>query len=287
MTEKNLFELLRRPRPLIGPGIWDALSARIAERAGFEMAFLSGYCLTASLLGEPDFGLITQTQVIEAATRIVAATNLALVVDIDTGFGGPFNVERTIAGLLRAGAAGCFIEDQLFPKRCGHMERKQVTTVEEYLPKLRSALAARGSRPFHVTARTDSLAVHGIDEAIRRAKLYRDAGADAVFIEAPRSLDELKRIRDEVRDVTLVANMVEQGKTPIVPAAELHAMGYDIIAVPVAGLLSTTQALSRLFSSLREHGTTERVQGEMVTFQELNTLLGLDEKYEREKEWLG
>ncbi|MGC4064623.1 MAG: isocitrate lyase/PEP mutase family protein [Polyangiaceae bacterium] len=287
MTEKNLFELLRRARPLVGPGIWDALSARLAERAGFEMAFLSGYCLTASLLGEPDFGLITQTQVLEAAARIVAATNIAIVVDIDTGFGGPFNVERTIAGLLRAGAAGCFLEDQLFPKRCGHMERKQVTTVEEYLPKLRAAIAARGSQPFHVTARTDSLAVHGIEEAIRRAKLYRDAGADAVFIEAPRTVEDLKRIRSEVRDVTLVANMVEQGKTPIVPTAELHAMGYDIIAVPVAGLLSTTHALSRLFSSLREHGTTASQREEMVTFQQLNTLLGLDEKYESEKEWLG
>jgi methylisocitrate lyase len=287
MTDKSLFELLRRPRPLVGPGIWDALSARLAERAGFEMAFLSGYCLTASLLGEPDFGLITQTQVLEAATRIVAATKLAIIVDIDTGFGGPFNVERTITGLIRAGAAGCFLEDQLFPKRCGHMERKQVTTVEEYLPKLRAALRARGTQPFHVTARTDSLAVLGIEEAIRRAKLYRDAGADAVFIEAPRSVDDLKRIRNEVEGVTLVANMVEQGKTPIVPTSDLHAMGYDIIAVPVAGLLSTTHALMQLFANLREHGTTQATEAQMVTFPELNGILGLNDKYEREKEWVG
>jgi methylisocitrate lyase len=287
MADKNLFELLRKNRPVVGPGIWDALSARMAERAGFEMAFLSGYCLTASLMGEPDFGLITQTQVLEAAARICAAVSVPIVVDIDTGFGGPFNVERTVHGLLAAGASGCFLEDQLFPKRCGHMERKQVVAVEEYLPKLRAALRARGSAHFHVTARTDSLAVLGLPEAIRRAKLYRDAGADAVFVEAPRSLDDLQRVRAEVTGVTLVANMVEQGKTPIVPTEELHRLGYQIIAVPVAGLLATTQALARLFTNLREQGTTQATQPDMLTFQELNAILGLNEKYEREKEWLG
>jgi methylisocitrate lyase len=259
----------------------------MAEREGFEMAFLSGYCLTASLTGEPDFGLITQTQMLDAATRICAAVNIPIVVDIDTGYGGPFNVERTVTGLIQAGAAGCFLEDQLFPKRCGHMERKQVVPVEEYLPKLRAALRARGDKPFHVTARTDALAVLGIDEAIRRAKLYRDAGADAVFVEAPRSLAELARIREEVTEVALVANMVEQGKTPIVPVAELYKLGYALIAVPVAGLLSMTHALSRLFRNLHEQGSTLATQKDMLTFQELNGILGLNEKYEREKDWLG
>lgn len=287
MAGSNLFERLKQNRPLVGPGIWDALSAKMAEREGFEMAFLSGYCLTASLTAEPDFGLITQTQVLDAATRICAAVTIPIIVDIDTGFGGPFNVERTVRGLIAAGAAGCFLEDQLFPKRCGHMERKQVVTVEEYLPKLRAALRARGETPFHVTARTDALAVLGIEEAIRRAKLYRDAGADAVFIEAPRSLDDLTRIRREVTGVTLVANMVEQGKTPIVPVAELYGMGYAIVAVPVAGLLSMTHALSHLFRNLREQGSTLATQKDMLTFQELNGILGLNEKYEQEKDWLG
>ena len=167
------------------------------------------------------------------------------------------------------------------------MERKQVVDVEEYLPKLRAALRARGDSPFHVTARTDSLAVLGIEEAIRRAKLYRDAGANAVFVEAPRSLDDLARIRREVTEVTLVANMVEQGKTPIVPAQELYDLGYAIIAVPVAGLLATTNALTHLFRNLREQGSTLATQKDMLTFQELNGILGLNEKYEREKEWMG
>jgi methylisocitrate lyase len=167
------------------------------------------------------------------------------------------------------------------------MERKQVVPVEEYLPKLRAALRARGDKPFHVTARTDSLAVLGIDEAIRRAKLYRDAGADAVFVEAPRSLADLARVREEVTDVALVANMVEQGKTPIIPVAELYRMGYAMIAVPVAGLLSMTHALSRLFRNLHEQGSTLATQKDMLTFQELNGILGLNEKYEREKDWLG
>lgn len=259
----------------------------MAERAGFEMAFLSGYCLTASLMGEPDFGLITQTQVVEAATRICAAVSIPIIVDIDTGFGGPFNVERTVRSLLQAGAAGCFIEDQLFPKRCGHMERKQVVTTDEYLPKLRAALRARGNQSFHVTARTDSLAVLGIEEAITRAKLYRDAGADAVFVEAPRSIDDLRRIREEVTDVTLVANMVEQGKTPILPTGELGELGYQLIAVPVAGLLSITHALEALFTHLRAEGTTAALAPQMKTFQGLNALLGLEEKYERERLWRG
>ncbi|MGE5784108.1 MAG: isocitrate lyase/PEP mutase family protein [Myxococcales bacterium] len=287
MATTNLFELLSQGKPVIGPGIWDALSAKIAQRAGFELVFLSGYGLSASLLGEPDFGLITQTQAMDAADRICSSVTIPVIVDIDTGYGGPFNVERAIHSLLRSGAAGCFLEDQLFPKRCGHMERKQVVGVEDYLPKLRAALRARGNAPFHVTARTDALSVLGIDEAIRRAKLYRDTGADAVFVEAPRSVDDLKRIRDEVRDVTLVANMVEQGKTPILPVAELFSLGFSLVAVPVAGLLATSCALTRLFASLQRDGTTRAESDNMHSFHELNQMLGLDEKYRCEQAWRG
>jgi methylisocitrate lyase len=258
----------------------------MAEREGFELVFLSGYCLTASLTGEPDFGLITQTQVLDAATRICAAITIPIIVDIDTGFGGPFNVERTVSGLIQAGASGCFLEDQQFPKRCGHLEHKQVVPVEEYLPKLRAALRVRHETPFHVTARTDALTVLGIDEAIRRAKIYRDEGADAVFIEAPRSIHDLAKVRAEVADVTLVANMVEQGKTPILPAQELYDMGYTLIAVPVAGLLATSNAMAHMLRNLREQGSTLATQKDMLTFQELNGILGLNEKYEREKDWL-
>jgi 2-methylisocitrate lyase-like PEP mutase family enzyme len=285
MSTHTLFDLLARGGPLVGPGIWDALSARIAEAAGFELIFLSGYGLSASLLGAPDFGLITQTQVLDAAERICGAVSLPVVVDIDTGFGGPFNVERTVQSLLRAGAAGCFLEDQAFPKRCGHMEKKQVIAVEEYLPKLRAALRARGNARFHVTARTDAAAVLGLDEAIRRANLYRDTGADAVFVEAPCSVAELERVRREVPDVPLVANMVEQGKTPIVSAQDLFDRGYAIIAVPVAGLLATSFALERLLSCLKRDGSTRAELSSMKTFHALNSLLGLDDLYARERDW--
>lgn len=286
MASRSVFELLSRPHPVVGPGVWDALSAKIAQRAGFEMAFLSGYGLSASLLGEPDFGLITQSQMMDAAQRICAAVDIPIVVDIDTGYGGPFNVERTVHTLLRVGAAGCFLEDQLFPKRCGHMERKQVIAVDEYLPKLRAALRVRGTASFHVTARTDALAVLGLDEAIRRAKIYRDAGADAVFVEAPRSIEDLQRIADEVRDVTLVANMVEQGKTPILPVGELQSLGFSLVAVPVAGLLATSHAFLQLLTTLMRDGTTHAESGQMLTFHELNRLLGLEAKYEREREFV-
>jgi len=286
MLRNTVFELLGKGHPVVGPGIWDALSAKLAQATGFDLVFLSGYGLSASLLGEPDFGLITQTQMTEAAARICAAVQIPVIVDIDTGYGGPFNVEHTVQSLVRSGAAGCFLEDQCFPKRCGHMEQKQVVTVEEYLPKLQAALRARGSAPFHITARTDAAAVLGIDEAIRRAKLYRDAGADAVFVEAPRSVADLKRIRAEVSDVTLVANMVEQGKTPILPISELGHLGFALIAVPVAGLLATSFAFTRLLQTLKRDGTTEAELSCMNTFSQLNSHLGLDRLYEREKEWL-
>ncbi len=279
-------ELLSRPEPLLGPGIWDGLSACLAERAGFQMAFLSGYGLSASLLGMPDFGLITQTQLLHAAARICTRVRLPIIVDIDTGYGGPFNVEATVEGLSRAGAAGCFLEDQVFPKRCGHMENKRVIEVTEYLPKLRAALSARGTRSFFVTARTDARAVLGLDEAIRRARLYRDAGADAVFVEAPQSVEELITIRREVPDVTLVANMVEQGKTPLLPAHELYQLGYQLVAVPVSGLLSITRALEELFGALLRDGGTSAASGQMTTFSELNRLLGLETLYAREGAWL-
>jgi len=285
MLRHSVFDLLNQGRPIVGPGIWDALSAKVAEAAGFELVFLSGYGLSASLLGEPDFGLITQTQMTDAAARICAAVQVPVIVDIDTGYGGPINVERTVRALVSAGAAGCFLEDQQFPKRCGHMEQKQVIAVEEYLPKLTAALRARPSARFHVTARTDALAVHGIDEAIRRAKIYRDAGADAVFVEAPSSIGDLRRIRAEVQNVTLVANMVEQGKTPILPVAELAQLGFALIAVPVAGLLATSFALTRLLTTLKRDGTTEREFGQMNTFHQFNSLLGLDQLYERERAW--
>ncbi|MDD9935006.1 MAG: isocitrate lyase/PEP mutase family protein [Myxococcales bacterium] len=287
MTRTSISELLDREGPVVGPGIWDALSATLAERAGFDMAFLSGFCMSAAPLAEPDFGLLTQTEVLATAERVCAAVELPIIVDIDTGYGNAFNVERTVEALLRHGAAGCFLEDQVWPKRCGHMEEKRVVPLPEYLPKLRAALEVCGGASFHVTARTDARAVHGLDEAIRRAKAFADAGADAVFVEAPRSIAELERVAREVEGVTLVANMVEQGKTPLCTPAELHAMGFSLVAFPVSGMLAAAHAIERVFRTIALDGTSAGCQGEMRTFDGLNDLVGLAERYAREGAWRG
>jgi len=280
--------LLSGTGPLVIPGVYDALSAKLAAEAGFGAVLVSGYCLSATRLGEPDVGLLGADEVLDAAARIVAAVSIPVLVDIDTGYGNAFNVERTIDELIRAGAAGAFLEDQVWPKRCGHMARKRVVELEEYLPKLRAALDVRRGTPFHVTARTDARAPLGLDEAIRRARAFAEAGADAVFIEAPESLEEMATIRAALpAEVPLVANMIENGKTPLRTVVELHAAGFQIVAVPLAGLLAATHALRDVYRTLRQDGITTRVRDRMLQFGEMNTLLGVEERYRREREWLG
>ncbi|MGH7894941.1 MAG: isocitrate lyase/PEP mutase family protein [Candidatus Binatia bacterium] len=279
--------LLAGDGPLVIPGVYDALSAKLAAEAGFRAVLVSGYCLSATQLGEPDFGLLTQTEVLDAAARIVAATDIPVLVDIDTGYGNAFNVERTVRELVRTGAAGCFLEDQVWPKRCGHMEGKRVVPLEEYLPKL---VAARetGGPDFWITARTDARAALGLDEAIRRGLAFADHGASAVFVEAPESAHEMACVRAAIPShVPLVANMVEQGKTPIRPAAELAAAGHRLVLVPVAPLLAGTHALRALFAALSRDGHTRGMAGRMTGFGELNALVGLGDRYRRERGWLG
>lgn len=264
--------------PLVGVGVWDALSAKLAADAGASAVFLSGYCLSASRLGEPDVGLITGTEMLDAASRVVAAVDVPVIVDIDTGWGDARNVERAVRELVRLGAAGCFLEDQTWPKRCGHMDGKQVVPLEEYLPKLTAALETRGAAPFHVTARTDARAVHGLDEAIRRACAFAEAGADAVFVEAPESIDEMARVREAVpADVPLVANMVEHGKTPLRPAAELAQAGYAIVVFPVTGILAAAQAVRDAFHAVATTGRPLGDPARAMRFEALNAFLGLAE----------
>jgi methylisocitrate lyase len=285
---RAIAELLASGAPLALPGVYDALSAVLAARAGFDAVFLSGYSLSATRLAQPDFGLLTQTEVLDAAGRVSAAVDVPVIVDVDTGYGNPFNVERTVGELLRLGAAGCFLEDQVWPKRCGHMERKRVVPLDEYLPKLRAALRTRGSAPFHVTARTDARAALGLDEAITRARAFAGEGADAVFVEAPESVEEMDAIRAALPSgVTLVANMVEQGRTPVRTLAQLGAAGYRLVVFPVAGLLAAASALGDLYGTLRRDGATRAAAGRMMGFEEMNALLGLAECYAAEREWLG
>ncbi len=287
MSARSLLARMRKGEPLTVPGVHDALSAKIAERAGFEALFVSGFGLSASLLGEPDFGFIGMPEVLDAADRIVRAVKVPVFVDADTGYGNAFHAEKVVQGLIARGAAGCFLEDQEWPKRCGHMEQKRVVDVDQYLPKLRAAIAARGDRDFVITARTDARAVLGLDEAIRRGKLFAEAGADIVFVEAPQSVDEMRLIREAIpKETVLVANMVESGKTPLRPARELADDGFTFVLFPVSGLLASARAMQDVFAALRRDGTTVGATDAMLQFHEINAITGLPERYAREKGWL-
>jgi 2-methylisocitrate lyase-like PEP mutase family enzyme len=286
-VKPSIDALLATGEPLVLPGIWDALSGRLAERAGFRVVFLSGYCVSATRLGRPDFGFVTQTEMVETARRLCLALDAPLLVDIDTGYGNAFNVEQTVAELVQAGVAGVFLEDQVWPKRCGHMRGKRVVPLDEYLPKLRAALRARGGAAFHVTARTDARAAVGLDEAIARARAFADAGADAVFVEAPETVDEMAAVRAGVpARVPLVANMVEEGRTPLRSVRELAAVGYQMIAFPLTALLTAATAVGDAYAAIARDGTAATVAGRRHRFDDMNALLGLDELYRRERDWL-
>jgi methylisocitrate lyase len=260
------------------PGVFDALSARLAARAGFEAVFVSGYSVSATQLGEPDFGILTQTEVVATATRVCEAVDIPVVVDADTGYGNAVNVTRTVRDLIRAGAAGIFLEDQVWPKRCGHMRGKRVIPVAEQVGKLRAAVEARGDDELVIVARTDARQAVGLEDAIARALAYRTAGADVLFVEAPQSLQELREIGRRLPP-PLVANMVEQGATPDLSAEELAALGFQLVVYPVAGLFAATHAMQTLYARLRSDGHTRGLRDRLVTFPEFNGIVGLDEKY--------
>ncbi len=227
MRGDDLRARLGSGEPVLMPGVWDALSVRLAAEAGFDTVFLSGYCVSGTQLGLPDFGYLTQPEMAEVARRVCSAsTETMVIVDGDTGYGNPLNVIRTVAMWEAAGATGIFLEDQVWPKRCGHMAGKQVVPAEEWLAKLRAAVDHRSH--LHVTARTDARAAVGLDEAIDRARAAIDVGVDAVFVEAPESIEELERIAAALPGVVRVANMVETGKTPLLTPAELHDLGFDL-----------------------------------------------------------
>ena len=256
------------------PGVWDPMSALLAEQAGFSTLFLSGFALSGTLLGEPDIGIIGQSEMADAARRVCSAVpGTQVVVDADTGYGDDSDIARTVALWEGAGAAGMFLEDQEWPKKCGHMEDKRVVSCDEWLGRLRTVLRCRSE--LHVTARTDALAVDGIDEAIERARMARDLGVDAVFVEAPRSVADLERIASEVDGVVLVANMVEKGKTPLLTPAELADLGFRLIVSPLSGLLSAAKALADAYATLRREGTMRDHLGDLTSFDEFTAIVGL------------
>ena len=271
-------ELLNHNDFLLMPGVYDALSAKIAVRAGFEVIFTTGYSLSATLLGEPDFGLLTQTEMLAAAQRICTVVDQPVIVDADTGYGNAINVIRTVKELVRVGAAGLFLEDQVWPKRCGHMKGKQVIPLPEQLKKLRAAIDAREGGDLFIVARTDARQALGLSDAVQRGVAFKEAGADAVFIEAPETKEEMQEIARNVPG-PLVANMIERGVTPLMPPAELRALGFQLVVWPLAPLYASAKALKEVYTTLRSQGTTAGMLERLMPFDEFHEILGLDDKY--------
>ena len=273
-----------RNKILVLPGVFDALSAKMAEYVGFNAMFQTGYGSSAALLGMPDFGLLNSGETVDNAMRIIRAVRVPVLVDADTGYGNPLNVWRLVRDLESLGAAGIFLEDQVWPKRCGHMVGKDVIPKDEYITKLKAALEARQSKDFIIVARTDARAPIGLEEAIERGKAYRKAGADVIFVEAPRSVEELKKVADEI-DAPLVANMIEDGVTPNLSASELLKLGYQIAVFPLSAIYGATFAMRKVLTELKNTGTTKDARNIMVTFKDFNQFMNLDHFVDLERRY--
>jgi methylisocitrate lyase len=271
-------QLLVDPEILVMPCCHDGLSARVLEQAGFAAIAAAGFGLSGSLLGMPDIGLLEGQELIAQYARICAAVAVPVFVDLDTGFGDLNNVLRAVQAAERAGAAALFLEDQTFPKRCGHMAGKQVVPVEAYLPKLRAALAARSDPDLVITARTDAASVHGLEEALRRARLYAEAGADLVFVEALSTVEEMRAANAVLAacGTASMANLIEGGRTPLLDAAALQELGYAVVAHPCGSVFSAARALQDWASHLKVHGSSAGFQERMLDFEAYNALVGLD-----------
>ena len=270
--------ILHEAGTLAFAGVFDCLSARLCQAAGFPMAFISGYSVAATALGEPDMGLLTQTEMIEQARRVCRGVSIPILVDADTGYGNPLNVYRTVEELIAAGAAGCFLEDQVWPKRCGHMRGKRIVDRDEYVQKIRAASEARAGRDFFIVARTDALAVAGMDEAVARIEAARAAGADASFIEAPGSLEQLAEVGRRVPKPA-VANMITGGRTPVLSQEQLAALDFQLILYPLAALQAAARAMETVYAELRRSGTVAGEPSRLMSFDEFNRLIGVEEKF--------
>lgn len=275
-VRKKFRAMLEEPGCIIAPGVYDALSALAAEKAGIEAVVMGGYGVSASRLAKPDVGLLTMSEMAEQLKMICDAVSIPVIGDGDTGYGNTVNVERTVREYEHAGAAAILLEDQEFPKRCGHMAGKTVIPAEEHFQKLRAAVAARQDPDFVIIARCDARAPLGLDEAIRRGHLYLEAGVDMLFIEAPQTIDELKTIAREFRGAKLVANMIEGGKTPEVDARTLGEMGFKLVFWPCTAPYVTAKNLIEVFGILKRDGTTARARHMMFSFAEFNALVNLE-----------
>jgi len=282
---KSIKKLLQdKSKPLVIPGIYDAIGAKIVEKVGFDAMFQTGYGTSATLSGMPDYGFIGSTETVDNARRICRAVSVPVIVDADTGYGNALSVWKLVRELENAGASGIFLEDQRWPKRCGHMQGKEVVTKEEYTEKLQAALDARSNKNFIIVARTDARATEGLDKAIERGLYYKKIGADVIFVEAPKTIQEMKKIGNSI-NAPLVANMIEGGATPISSETKLHEMGFKIILYPLSVLFSNTYATLQILRELKRSGTTRKLNKKLVNFDQFNDLVELKKYRKLEKQY--
>ena len=275
---RRLRELLAAGRPLLAPGAYDALSARLVEEAGFDVVYMTGFGTTASLIGRPDVGLLSGTEMAENAQRIVAAVDLPVIADADTGYGNAINVVRTVQLYERAGVAALQLEDQVAPKKCGHMSGKAVIGTEEMVGKIRAAVSARRDPDLVVIARTDAVAVSGVADAVARARAYADAGADVLFVEAPTSEEDIAWVAGELQGVApLVFNWAEGGRTPPLSLERITELGFALVIYPIGTLLAATAGIRSVLATLRADGTPTAAMASLPTFDQFTDLIGLPE----------
>ena len=282
---KSITKLLKdKSKPLVIPGVYDAIGAKIVEKVGFDAMFQTGYGTSATLFGMPDYGFIGSTETVDNARRICRAVSVPVIVDADTGYGNALSVWKLVQELENAGASGIFLEDQRWPKRCGHMQGKEVVPIDEYAEKLQAALDARSNKNFIIVARTDARATEGLDKAIERGLYYKKVGADVIFVEAPKTIQEMKKIGSAI-DAPLVANMIEGGATPLSSAAKLFEMGFKIILYPLSVLFSNTYATLQILRELKRSGTTRKLNKKLVNFDQFNDLVELKKYRKLEKQY--
>lgn len=277
-------ELLKTKKMVVAPGAHDGMTAKIIGRLGFDAVYMTGYGQSASHLGQPDVGLMTMSEMVARASSIVEAAGVPVIADADTGFGNAVNVMRTVREYEKAGVAVIQLEDQVMPKKCGHMIGREIIAMDEMVGKIKAAVDTRMNPDFMIMARTDARTIMGIDEAIKRGQAYKEAGADIVFIESPESVEEMKTITTQIDGYTL-ANMVEGGRTPLLKNQELEALGFNLTIYPTASIYVATKAMVDLWTALKNDDTTANVMDKMVTFAEFNDLIGLDAIREIERNY--
>lgn len=281
---QTLRALLAAPGVLTLPGVYDGISARIAEKCGFPALYMTGYGVAASAFGLPDAGLVSASEMLDRVRMLAAALSVPFIADGDTGYGGLLNVDRIVRQYAQAGAAGIQIEDQEFPKKCGHTPHRRVVSRAAAERRVRVAASARPDRDFLIVARTDAAGVLGLDEALRRGERFLAAGADILFIESPERLEDLRRIGEAFRGAALLANMVEGGRTPLLAADELHALGFKIALYPATGFLAAAAALADAYRALGATGSSRGVA--LYPFAEMNALMGFPSVHDFEKTWI-